>query len=530
MSEPGSFRHAFPRDSRSILQFAGPLLVNNLVIAGMMLVNTVVAGRLGPEPLAGVAVGGSYYQMFWLFGLGVLMSISPIVAHAYGGGRDEEVGRRFRQGVWLALMLAVPLVAALACVRPLLGWFGTDPRAIPHAVGYVYAMCFGMPAMLVFLAHRYTSEGIGWTRPVIYTAAVGLTTNILGNWVFTLGAFGLPSQGARGCGIATALASWAMLVTMHLYQRRQPVYRRFRLFERFDPPDRRALGDILGLGLPIAGSVVSEGALFAVAALLMSTLGTEIVAAHQVAISYASLMFMIPLSLHSATTIHVGHQVGRGDVRGGLQRRLERHRDVRPGHGAVLARDPCRPAADRRGLHLGPGRAGARGLAAAVRRGLPDPRRPAGGDCRGAARFQGRERPDGPQLHGLLAGRIPGRLVVRYPTGLWPFGDLGRPDCGAGDLRGLPAASVPAGDAPAAGGRCRGVGSAGVGARPLPGAGTVSACRPGWKRRRRRSPPRASRHARPAATSQGRRWAAKASTAGRLSRTARTAFATSTSR
>ena len=317
MSEPASFRKAFPRDSRAILSLAGPLLVNNLVIAGMMLANTVVAGRIGPEPLAGVAVGGSYYQMFWLFGLGVLMSISPIVAHAYGVGRDEEVGRRFRQGVWLALMLAVPLVGALACVEPLLAWFGTDARAIPHAAGYVYAMCFGMPAMLVFLVHRYTSEGIGWTRPVMYTAAVGLSTNIVGNWLFTLGGFGIPSQGARGCGIATALACWAMLTTMHLYQRRKPIYRRFGLFERFDRPDRAALREILALGMPIAGSVVSEGALFAVAALLMSTLGTEIVAAHQIAISYASLMFMIPLSLHSATTIHVGHQVGRGDILAG---------------------------------------------------------------------------------------------------------------------------------------------------------------------------------------------------------------------
>ncbi len=279
----------------------------------MTLTNTVVAGRLGPEPLAGVAVGGSYYQMFWLFGLGVLMSISPIVAHAYGGGRDAEVGRRFRQGVWLALMVAVPLVGMLACVEPLLAWFGTDARAIPHAAGYVYAMCFGMPAMLVFLAHRYTSEGIGWTRPVMYTAAVGLSTNIAGNWLFTLGGLGIPSRGATGCGIASALACWAMLATMHIYQRRQPIYRRFALFERFDRPEPAAISDILALGLPIAGSVVSEGALFAVAALLMSTLGTEIVAAHQVAISYASLMFMIPLSLHSATTIHVGHQLGRGD-------------------------------------------------------------------------------------------------------------------------------------------------------------------------------------------------------------------------
>jgi MATE family multidrug resistance protein len=317
MRDPARFRNAFPRDSRAILRLAGPLVVNNVVLAGMMLANTLFAGRLGPEPLAGVAVGNSYYQMFWYFGLGVMMSISPIVAHAYGGGRDDEVGRRFRQGVWVAVMLAVPLVGALACVEPLLVWFGTDARAIPHAAGYVYAMCFGMPGMLLFLAHRYTSEGIGWTRPVIYTALAGLAVNVAGNWVFTLGNLGVASQGARGAGIATAAANWAMLATIHVYQRRHAIYRRFSLFGRFDPPDPRAIREILALGVPIAGSVVSEGALFAVAALLMSTLGTVIVAAHQVAISYASLMFMVPLSLHSATTIHVGHQVGRGDVAAG---------------------------------------------------------------------------------------------------------------------------------------------------------------------------------------------------------------------
>lgn len=314
MSDPGRFSNSFRHDAHAILRFAGPLAVNNLVLAGMMLTNTVMAGRLGSEPLAGVAVGGSYYQIFWLFGLGILMSISPIVAHAYGAGRDNEVGQHFRQGLWLSQMLAVPLIGGLLCVVPVLTWFGTDPRAIPHAAGYVYAMCFGMPAMLAFLAHRYTSEGIGWTRPAMYTALIGLTVNFTGNWLFTRGSFGMPSFGATGCGIATALAYWSMLVTMHLYQRRQAIYARFALFERFERPDPASLREILALGLPIAGSVVSEGGLFAVAALLMSTLGTEIVAAHQVAISYGSLMFMIPLAVHSATTIHVGHLAGRGDA------------------------------------------------------------------------------------------------------------------------------------------------------------------------------------------------------------------------
>ncbi|MBP6514183.1 MAG: MATE family efflux transporter [Steroidobacteraceae bacterium] len=320
MSEPHTepmARDRIAADIRAIARLGGPLLVNNLVIAGMALTNTVMAGRLGRDPLAGVAVGSSYYQMFWLLGLGVLMALSPLVAHAYGAGRDAEVGHRFRQGLWLSQLLALPLLAGLLCVGPVLAWFGTDPAATRHATGYVGAMCFGLPAMLAFLAHRYTTEGIGWTRPIMWTALVGLIVNVGGNFIFTFGNLGAPRLGATGCGVATACAHWAMLITIHVYQRWHRVYRRFGLFGRFEWPEGAALRSILALGLPICGSVISEGALFAVAGLLMGTLGAATVAAHQVALSYGSLMFMIPLSLHSATTIHVGHRVGAGSARAG---------------------------------------------------------------------------------------------------------------------------------------------------------------------------------------------------------------------
>ena len=303
----------FRLDARAILRLAGPLIVNNLVLAGMGVTNTMAAGRVGPEALSGVAVGVSYYQIFWLTGLGILMSLPALVAHAYGAGQDLDVGHRLRQGLWLSQLVALPLLVALLFVEPVLAWFGTDERTIPHASAYVHTLCFGMPAMLAYLAHRYTTEGIGWTRPIMLTAALGLVVNVAGNWVFTLGHLGSPSLGARGCAIATVLAQWAMLAAMHAYLRRHPVYRPFQLFGRFEWPERRALRDILSLGLPIGGSVVSEGALFAVAGLLMSTLGTEIVAAHQIALTWGSIMFMVPLAFHSATTVHVGHNVGRGD-------------------------------------------------------------------------------------------------------------------------------------------------------------------------------------------------------------------------
>jgi MATE family multidrug resistance protein len=307
----------FLRDARAILRLGGPLLVNNLVLAGMSVTNTIAAGRVGPEALAGVAAGGSYYQLFWLGGLGILLSLPALVAHAYGAGRNEDVGHRFRQGLWLSQMIALPILVALMFVEPVLEWFGTDPRTIPHASAYVHTLCFGMPAMFAYLAHRYTTEGVGWTQPIMFTAGLGLAANVFGNWVFTLGHLGVPSLGARGCAIATVMSQWSMLIAMHIYLRRNPVYRPFSLFARFEWPARQTLRDILAFGLPIGGSVMSEGAFFAVAGLLMSTLGTEIVAAHQIALSWGSIMFMVPLAFHSATTVYVGRKVGADDPAAG---------------------------------------------------------------------------------------------------------------------------------------------------------------------------------------------------------------------
>ena len=241
-----------------------------------MLTNTVMAGRLGPGPLAGVAVGGSYYQMFWLFGLGILMSISPIVAHAYGARPRRGGGPALPPGpVAVADARRAAGRRARCASSRVLVWFGTDPRAIPHASGYVHAMCFGMPAMLVFLAHRYTSEGIGWTRPVMYTAAVGLSINIAGNWVFTLGQ---PRHSVAGRDRLRHRDGARVLVDARhdacLPAPPRDLSRASACSTASSMPDRRRSREILALGLPIAGSVVSEGALFAVAALLMSTLGT----------------------------------------------------------------------------------------------------------------------------------------------------------------------------------------------------------------------------------------------------------------
>ncbi len=306
-------------DLRTISGFAGPLLVTNLSLAGMTATDTIMAGQLGTDALAAVAAGANFLGIFYLGGLGLLMSLSPAVAHAYGGQRDGDVTRLFRQGFWLAVMVAAVIVSCLMLTGPALRAIGMPVATANLAAAYVQAAAFGIPATMGFLVLRFCSEGVGWTRPIMWAALLGFLANIAGNYVFIYGKFGMPALGAVGCGVATALVQWLMLLFMILHVRSHRIYKPYQPLQRLDAPDVALLRDMLRLGLPISGSVLAEGALFGAAGLMAGTLGADTMGAHAIAISYASLMFMVPLSLHSATTIHVGHLLGAGDRPGGAR-------------------------------------------------------------------------------------------------------------------------------------------------------------------------------------------------------------------
>jgi multidrug resistance protein, MATE family len=302
-------------EAAGILKLAGPLVANNLALAGMNFADTVMAGRLGTVDLAAVAVGGSAWMVVFLFGLGTLMAVSPVVAHAYGAGRWEDAGAVLRQALWLSQVLAICAFLLLLGAGPALTAIGVDPQVVPLTSGYLFAMSFGLPGVFAFLAMRFMSEGVGWTRPIMYAAAVGLVVNVFGNWVLMYGNLGFPRLGAVGCGIASAIAMWSMFATMLVYLRRSPRYERFALWARFDRPQWPVQREVLALGFPIAASVEAEAGLFAGVALIMATLGATQVAGHQIAINYAATMFMVPLAFHSATTIRVGQALGRGETR-----------------------------------------------------------------------------------------------------------------------------------------------------------------------------------------------------------------------
>ena len=300
----------------SLLKLGLPVIGSQLTQIAMNFVDTVMSGNLGARSLAAIAVGGSLWMTVTMFIMGVMMAVTASVAHLFGADKNRDVGHLVRQALWLGQGLALVCFLLVRNADPILYWLEIDAEIIPITLGYVDAISWGLPALCAFIVLRYFSEGVSITRPAVFIGLIGLVVNILANYVFMYGRLGVPAMGAVGCGWASALVMWIMLVSMIAYVSVQKYYRQFAVFDRFEWPRVSEVLKILSLGLPIGISVFLEASLFATVSLLMGTMGTIAVAGHQVAINIASITFMIPLGLSMAITVRVGQAVGRGSLVG----------------------------------------------------------------------------------------------------------------------------------------------------------------------------------------------------------------------
>lgn len=297
----------------ALSRLAGPIVVGQLSTVGMGVVDTVMAGRLSPADLAGVAVGNALFSAIAILMIGTLLAIPPFVSQYAGAGRTPMIRRFMWQAMWTASVLAVLLFLGLRAVTAVVGWAGVADDVAPLAAGYIRAVAWGAPGFAMFLLFRYASEGIGIARPTMYFGVLGLLLNIPADYVLMYGKLGLPAMGAEGCGYATALVQWCQGCAVAVYVLRHRRYRPYALFRGFEPPRLSRMVQIVRTGLPIGVTLFTEVSLFVGAALMMGRIGTMAVASHQIAINFASLPFMVLLGTASALTVRVGGAVGRRD-------------------------------------------------------------------------------------------------------------------------------------------------------------------------------------------------------------------------
>ncbi len=305
-------RSAVLTEIRATLALATPLATANLSQMAMSVIDTVMVGTLGSVPLAAVALGGGFYFTGVVICLGVLTAVAPLSAFAIGAGARDAAGRTAASGLVLAGLIGLPMIAATFAAPLLLDGLGYDPELAYEIGRFLHAVCWGAPGFLGFAVLRSFLAALKRTRGVMVVLLLCVPANAALNWLLIFGHLGLPALGLVGTGIASASVQWLMLAGL------VGVVWRLRSGDRaprlhLDPALLgRDLRRILRLGGPIGGLQALEIGVFVTAAAVVGLFGAAPLAAHQIAINFASITFMVPMGIGQAATVRVAAERGAG--------------------------------------------------------------------------------------------------------------------------------------------------------------------------------------------------------------------------
>ena len=299
-------------EARATALLAYPIVLTNLAQSLIHATDVVLLGRVGPRALAAAALGVNLYVACLIFGMGLMTAAAPMIARERGRRFNSvrDVRRTVRQAMWAAAIIVLPMWVLLWNARTVLILLGQEPALAADAQSFVRFLMWGLlPAFLYFVLRNFLAalERPLWSL-VVAVCAVLFNAAVNTCLIFGVPAIGLPPMGLVGAGIGSACTILLEFVGIALIVTRHPRFRRYHLFGNFWRPDWHRFREVWRVGLPIAVTLTLEVGVFNAAVFLMGIIGTESLAAHQIAIQIAALSFMVPMGL--------GHAWGRGDPQG----------------------------------------------------------------------------------------------------------------------------------------------------------------------------------------------------------------------
>ncbi|MFL1454679.1 MATE family efflux transporter [Marinobacter sp. GN3S48] len=295
---------------RTLAILGGPILIAQLAQMANGVIDTVMAGHASAEDLAAVGIGSSLWMPLFLFFMGLLGALQPIISGYNGARTTDRIMPATWQGLYIAAAGSVVMILLLTHVHPVLDQLNLEPHTAGITQGYLDAFAWGVPALLLMTALRGLTDGLGHTRVIMAFALLSTLFNLPLNYIFIYGKLGLPAMGGVGCGWATSLSNGIAAIALLVYLNRSEVYRRFHLLADWVKPDPDGIRYILKIGVPIGFTIFVEASLFSVIALFLAPLGPVVVAGHQIALNVVSLVFMLPLSIGMALTLRVSFLIG----------------------------------------------------------------------------------------------------------------------------------------------------------------------------------------------------------------------------
>jgi MATE family multidrug resistance protein len=300
-------------DLYPLLALAIPLALTGLARSSIFFFETLFLAHVSQEVLAAGALVSWFFSTIAVILYGILRSINILVAHKVGAKNHPEISVIARDGLLLAILLAVPAAILFWNMSPLFLLFGQSSSVVLLAKSYLHALAWGLPANLIMIACLEVIMGLGHARVILAFSIFTVSLSILFSYLLIFGKFGLPILGVAGAGWGMTISYWITFIFLIIYILSKKIYRDYfkNIFNLNKP---KYLSELFQVGTPMGAMFSVEVAFFFVLTLLMGSLGSQIQAANQIALQYLGTLMAIIFSIAHAITVRMGHLLGAKEI------------------------------------------------------------------------------------------------------------------------------------------------------------------------------------------------------------------------
>lgn len=303
----------FQAELKKTFQMAMPLIASSFVQSASGFIGTVIVAHLGKVALAASALVGMSWVTLLVLVFGMLNSISVLVAQRVGAKQYAEASRIGAQALIVGVLLAIPVMIAMYFENYLFIWTRQPASMLVYATPYLHALTWCMLPLAVLIVMEQFLIGIGKTQLVMWISLLQVPFEMLFNYAFTFGKFGLPALGIAGVGYGFTTVFTIAMVLIALYITYSDVGRQYPLFKSLRGLHLKVVKKIFQVGWPIGLMYGSEVGYFAIITFFMGHFGLDTLAAHQITFQYLALLMALVFGTSQAVSARVGHAVGRND-------------------------------------------------------------------------------------------------------------------------------------------------------------------------------------------------------------------------
>ncbi len=300
-------------DVISTLKLGWPVSLGQLGHIMLGVIDSLMVGHVGPSPLAASSLVNGIFFLIIVLGIGMTLAITPLVSIAKSSGKDSECKLILRNGLYVNLTLAILLTIIVYSFSYFIPFLGQPANVEELSKSYIRILSYSIIPFLLFQTLRQFIEGLSITKPTMYIAVIANIVNAFGNWLLIFGNWGFPEMGLDGAGYSTLITRIFIAISILYYAIKSKRINGLLPSRLFVKPDKRLVKKIVQVGLPSGLMYMMEVGAFAFSAVMIGWLGSTELAAHQIALSLASVSYMIILGISTAGTVRVGNAVGLND-------------------------------------------------------------------------------------------------------------------------------------------------------------------------------------------------------------------------